>query len=54
MVSLPTGRFEDGHDFLHLIRVVEYPPRGPQTFLPPDAEIVTVGARKLAAPRFTG
>ena len=49
MVSLPTGGFEDGHDFLHLIRVVEHPPRGPQAFLPPDAEIITVGAGKFAA-----
>ena len=45
MVSLPTGGFEDGHDFLHLIRVVEYAPRGPQALLPPDAEMITARFR---------
>src|SRR5260370_1204998 len=48
-LTLPAGSFEDCHDLLHLIRVVEHPPRGPQAFLPPDAEIVKVGARQLAA-----
>src|SRR5258707_3066621 len=47
--SLSAGRFEEGHDLFHLIWVVEHPPGGPEAFLPPDAEMTTVGGGKLAA-----
>src|SRR5262245_10136939 len=47
--SLPASRFQHCHDLLHLVRVVEHPPRRPQTLLPPDAEKVTGAVTEFAA-----
>src|SRR5262249_32211157 len=38
-----------GHDSLHLPRVVKHPPGGAQPLLPPHAEIITVPAARFAA-----
>ena len=46
---LPAGRFEHRHDLLHLIRVIEHPPRGPQAFSLPDAEKIPGVVAQLTA-----
>jgi hypothetical protein len=49
--TLPAAapRFEDFHNCLNLSRVVEHSPRRPQTFLPPNAQKIAVGAGQFAS-----